>query len=204
MALRQVRDLCTDVKTYPEHVETDPSTAEYIHDNGFYIQLCIGWPGRYLKSATRARCSWNPCTGGRTAEGAGRSTDGRADCQGTGDQPRHLRRVAPISSTSGWKGLDSAESDGRTDYWGVFLDGSFAKGSTEGIAKLSGKPFSKGAGGTGYIHSDRAIFQCGSPAGQDCPRYLQEGKERGSFCVQGQNVEVDKRSRMAYWIRFSI
>ncbi len=68
-----------------------------------------------------------------------------------------------------------------------------SKGNTEGWQKLSGKPFSEGAGGTGYIHSDGAVFNVVPQTGKDCPRYLQEGKERVSFCVQGQNVEVDKK-----------
>lgn len=39
MVARQIRNLCSYMKTVPENVESDESTAEYIRQNGFYISF---------------------------------------------------------------------------------------------------------------------------------------------------------------------
>lgn len=39
MAARQVRPLCSEIHLYPENVEKDPGTAEYIRQEGFYIRF---------------------------------------------------------------------------------------------------------------------------------------------------------------------
>ena len=39
MVARQVRQLCTDMRLYPEDVEKNPETADYIRKNGFYISF---------------------------------------------------------------------------------------------------------------------------------------------------------------------
>lgn len=54
MALRQIKDLCSDIRTYPEGVETDSDTAEYIHDNGFYINFTSDNPGVVLETLKTA------------------------------------------------------------------------------------------------------------------------------------------------------
>lgn len=54
MAVRQIRDLCADLKTYPENVETDSSTTEYIHNNGFYISFTSEDPGAVLQTLKSA------------------------------------------------------------------------------------------------------------------------------------------------------
>lgn len=44
IALGQIKDLCTAIRTLPDHVETDSQTAEFIRQNGFYIGFAADDP----------------------------------------------------------------------------------------------------------------------------------------------------------------
>ena len=140
MALRQIHDLCTDVKTYPEHVETDPSTAEYIHDNGFYISFASDDPAAVLKT---------------------------------------LQSALFVESCTEAAGLPKVQeaSKGNTEDGKNYQVSRFLKELEELVISIRMVPFSNVVPQLGRIVRD----------------ICRKEKKEVSFCVQGQNVEVDKK-----------
>lgn len=49
MVLRQIGGLCRELRTYPEHVDTDPEAESYIRENGFYLSFFSDAPEAVLE-----------------------------------------------------------------------------------------------------------------------------------------------------------
>ena len=49
MTVRQIAEECSEIQTYPEHVETEPKTSEYIRENGFFIRFQSEDPDRVFE-----------------------------------------------------------------------------------------------------------------------------------------------------------
>lgn len=54
MVARQIKEECTEMQTYPVNVESDPSTADYIRENGFYIHFLSENPGQVFDKLAEA------------------------------------------------------------------------------------------------------------------------------------------------------
>lgn len=193
MALRQIHDLCTDVKTYPEHVETDPSTAEYIHDNGFYISFASDDPAAVLKtlqsalfveSCTEAaglpKVQEGQLTEGQTVKEP--ETEAEAPVQnGTDfinvrveklDELQNLTGELIIAASSWMEASKGNTEDGKN-----YQVSRFLKELEELVISIRMVPFSNVVPQLGRIVRD----------------ICRKEKKEVSFCVQGQNVEVDKK-----------
>ncbi len=121
-------------KTYRKNVETDSSTTEYIHDNGFYISFTSEDPGAVLQTLKSALFV-ESCT--ELAEmpklsGDGRGTgDGRSVCK----EPE-TEAETPVQSGSDFINVRVEKLDELQNLTGeliissVFLAGSL-KGSVE-------------------------------------------------------------------------
>ena len=196
MAVRQIRDLCADLKTYPENVETDSSTTEYIHDNGFYISFTSEDPGAVLQTLKSAlfvesctELAEMPKLSG-TAEGQameGQSakepeTEAETPVQSGSDfinvrverldELQNLTGELIIAASSWLEASKGSVEDGRNHQVGRFL-----KELEELVISIRMVPFSNVVPQLGRIVRD----------------ICKKEKKEVSFHVQGQNVEVDKK-----------
>lgn len=196
MAVRQIRDLCADLKTYPENVETDSSTTEYIHDNGFYISFTSEDPGAVLQTLKSALFV-ESCTElaempnlsgmaeGQAAEGQTAKepeTEAETPVQnGTDfinvrveklDELQNLTGELIIAASSWLEASKGSGEDGRNHQVGRFL-----KELEELVTSIRMVPFSNVVPQLGRIVRD----------------ICKKEKKEVSFHVQGQNVEVDKK-----------
>lgn len=54
MVLRKIDSLCSEVSTYPAHVDTDPEAEAYIRQNGFYLSFLADDPEQVLAKLKEA------------------------------------------------------------------------------------------------------------------------------------------------------
>lgn len=54
MVARQIKEECTEMQTFPVNVESDPGTADYIRENGFYIHFLSENPGQVFDKLAEA------------------------------------------------------------------------------------------------------------------------------------------------------
>lgn len=54
MVQRQISGLCSELATYPEHVDTNPDAEAYIRQNGFYLRFLAGDPDGVLAKIKEA------------------------------------------------------------------------------------------------------------------------------------------------------
>lgn len=54
MAVRQIKDLCSGLSTYPEDVEKNTDAVRYIRENGFFIRFTSAQPDQVLEKLSRS------------------------------------------------------------------------------------------------------------------------------------------------------
>lgn len=54
MTVRQIKDLCSGLSIYPEDVEKNADTVQYIRENGFFIRFTSSQPDRILEKLSRS------------------------------------------------------------------------------------------------------------------------------------------------------
>lgn len=54
MVVRQIKGSCSEIATYPDHVDTNPDAENYIRQNGFYIRFVSEDPKLVLKKLEEA------------------------------------------------------------------------------------------------------------------------------------------------------
>lgn len=54
MVARQIKEDCTEMQTFPENVESDPGTTDYIREHGFYIHFVSETPDRVFDKLAEA------------------------------------------------------------------------------------------------------------------------------------------------------
>ncbi|WP_294150652.1 chemotaxis protein CheA [uncultured Clostridium sp.] len=128
MVARQIKEECTEMQTYPENVESNPGTADYIRENGFYIHFLSENPGLVFDKLSEAlfvsrvtASEEMPEQAGQTETSAGREETGQAESSGTaaisagGGASRQAELSETAETSAGRDGIGQVESSGQAE-----------------------------------------------------------------------------------------
>lgn len=182
MAVRQIKELCTDMRTYPEAVETDSTTADYIHKNGFFISFRADDPETVLETL-KSTLFVESCTAVDempdslpVKEGSDTPVQSGGDYINVRverlDELQNLTGELIIAASSWMESAKETAEDGLNHQIDRLL-----KDLEELVISIRMVPFSN------------VIPQLGRIVRDIC----RKEKKEVEFRVQGQNVEVDKK-----------
>lgn len=194
IALGQVKDLCTGIRTFPAQVDTDPKTAEFIRQSGFYIGFTAADPEAVMEKLKKAlfvescvRVEAMPeneaAAKERPAQGPSAEKEETETVSQAGgdhilvrveklDELQNLTGELMIAASSWEEGADSGADSGKNHQLDRLL-----KDLEELVISIRMVPFS------GVVPKLNRIVR-------DIAR---KEKKEVAFHVQGQEVEVDKK-----------
>ncbi|WP_125143355.1 chemotaxis protein CheA [Clostridium transplantifaecale] len=116
MVARQIKEDCTEMHTFPENVESDPGTADYIREHGFYIHFVSETPGRVFDKLAEAlfvdRVTASEAMPGQTGMGEETVTVSGQQETGSGDKSANKEGCKEADKTAKQAGQNGAAQAG--------------------------------------------------------------------------------------------
>lgn len=104
MVARQIKEDCTEMQTFPENVESDPGTADYIREHGFYIHFLSETPGQVFDKLAEAlfvaRVTASETMPGQTGTGEGTKTASGQPETGAGEKVSGCTEAPELKDTA--------------------------------------------------------------------------------------------------------